>query len=108
MYPNYVTVSVYFCTITSALSGKEKEGSSVMEIRLHRYTGYTVKRLHRYTGTGIKVHRYIDIKQFRYTYDRTRQLMTERVCIFTRFYHEISQSLIFIIFSQMSCYGCLT
>ena len=74
--------------------------------RIFSYGNTHVKRLHRYTGTGIKVHGYIDIKQFRYTYDRTRQLMTERVCIFTRFYHEISQLVTFIIFSQRSCYGC--
>ena len=39
MYPNYVTVSVYICAINSALSGKEKQGSSVMEI--HMLSGYT-------------------------------------------------------------------
>lgn len=34
-----ITVSVYFCAINSALSGKEKQGSSVMEI--HMLSGYT-------------------------------------------------------------------
>ena len=55
MYPNYVTVSVYFCAINSALSGKEKQGSSVMEI--HMLSGYTGIQVQVY-NTSTQIYRY--------------------------------------------------